>query len=93
MYMNWVQLQKAADGALAGANYLPFDTVTAQSAATTFAENNGVQASEITGTVVSADNLSIIRLRTGSAAFAAGPVRPLKASGCSSASTLRLRPA
>jgi hypothetical protein len=60
MYGNWVQLQKAADnGALAGANYLPFDTVTAKSTATTFAENNGVKAAEITGTVVSADNLSI----------------------------------
>lgn len=60
MYINWVQLQKAADaGALAGANYLPFDTSTAQSKAVTFAENNGVQASEIVSTVVSPDDLSI----------------------------------
>jgi hypothetical protein len=60
MYCNWVQMQKAADaGALAGANYLPFDTSTAKSTATTFAESDGIKAAEITGTVVSADNLSI----------------------------------
>jgi Flp pilus assembly protein TadG len=60
MYFNWQLLQKAADSAaLAGANYLPFDSTTAQNTAVTFPTNNGIQASEIVGTPVSADRLSI----------------------------------
>jgi hypothetical protein len=48
MYLNWQQLQKAADAAvLAGANYLPGDSSTAVSTATTLAENNSVKAAEI----------------------------------------------
>src|SRR5258707_10846483 len=48
MYMNWQQLQKAADAAvLAGANYLPGDPATAISTATAWPLNNSVVASEI----------------------------------------------
>jgi Flp pilus assembly protein TadG len=60
IYVNWEVMQKAADAAaLAGANYLPFDSSSAQKTATTFAENNGIQSKEITGTQVSLDQLSI----------------------------------
>jgi Flp pilus assembly protein TadG len=42
MYFNWVQLQKAADSAaLAGAGYLPANTIGANSAASTYAKLNG----------------------------------------------------
>ncbi|HVN29808.1 MAG TPA: pilus assembly protein TadG-related protein, partial [Candidatus Binataceae bacterium] len=59
-YFNWMQLQKAADAAaLAGANYLPDNPATAQSTAIAYAESNGIKASEITATTVSADDLSI----------------------------------
>ena len=59
-YVNWELMQKAADSAaLAGANYLPFDSSSAQKSAVTFAENNGILANEIAGTQVSADQLSI----------------------------------
>jgi Flp pilus assembly protein TadG len=48
LYYNWGQLQKAADAAaLAGAGYLPNDTTTATSTATTYATKNGVLAAEI----------------------------------------------
>jgi len=48
MYMNWQQLQKAADAAvLAGANYLPADPATAISTATAWPSNNSALASEI----------------------------------------------
>jgi Flp pilus assembly protein TadG len=55
-YYNWVQLQKAADaGVLAGANYLTGNSTTTNesqviSVANTFAQANGVQASEIVKT-------------------------------------------
>jgi Flp pilus assembly protein TadG len=48
MYMNWQQLQKAADAAvLAGANFLPDDPATAISTAQAWPLNNSVLASEI----------------------------------------------
>lgn len=52
MYVNWEQLQKAADAAvLAGANYLPSDPATAISTAQSWSvANNSVLASEIVGT-------------------------------------------
>jgi Flp pilus assembly protein TadG len=60
LYVNWEQLQRAADAAaLAGANYLPLDPATAQTTATTYAENNGIQSGEISGAEVSSDDLSI----------------------------------
>lgn len=51
MYMNWQQLQKAADAAaLAGANYLPSDSTTAISTATNWPVNNfQVLSTEIVG--------------------------------------------
>ena len=53
-------MQKAADSAaLAGANYLPDNPSQAQATATQFAESNGIKASEIVSTTVSADSLSI----------------------------------
>ncbi len=59
-YFNWVQLQKAADSAaLAGANYLPDNPTQAQATARLLAQNNGVKASEIISTTVSADALSV----------------------------------
>jgi hypothetical protein len=69
MYVNWEQLQKAADAAvLAGANYLPDDTATAISTANTFSvNNNSIQASEIVSgpTVSNANqNISITLKRT-----------------------------
>jgi Putative Flp pilus-assembly TadE/G-like len=61
MYFNWQQLRGAADAAvLAGANYLPSDSSSAQTAAVKYAEMNGIQAGEIVGTpTVSADQLSL----------------------------------
>lgn len=48
MYYNWVSMQRAVDSAaLAGAHYLPEDTSTASSKATTYATNNGLVASEV----------------------------------------------
>jgi Flp pilus assembly protein TadG len=48
LYYNWGLLQKAADSAAAaGANYLPNDTTVAKSTAISFAESNGILASEI----------------------------------------------
>jgi Flp pilus assembly protein TadG len=60
MYMNWQQLQKSVDSAaLAGANFLyNVDPNAASTAATTYAESNGVKNSELT-TVVAADRSSI----------------------------------
>ena len=59
-YFNWGQLQKAADSAaLAGANYLPDNPAQAATTANQLAQNNGVAASEIISTSVTADNLSI----------------------------------
>src|SRR5258708_38695936 len=61
MYMNWQQLQKAADAAvLAGANYLPGDPATAVSTATAWPLNNSVLASEIaSGSTVDPTNKKI----------------------------------
>jgi hypothetical protein len=60
MYANWTWMQKAADAAaLAGANYLPFDTAKAQTTASSWAGKNGIQSGEITGTPVAGDSLSI----------------------------------
>ena len=61
MYFNWQQLRAGADAAvLAGANYLPSDSSSAQSVATKYAELNGIQSTEIVGTPsVSADGLSL----------------------------------
>ena len=59
-YFNWLQLQKAADSAvLAGANFLPDNPSKANTAATQFAESNGVKASEIVSTTLGANDLSI----------------------------------
>ena len=59
-YFNWAQLQKAADSAvLAGANFLPDDPSQANTAATQFAESNGVQSSEIVSTTFGVNDLSI----------------------------------
>ena len=60
LYFNWAQLQKAADSAaLAGANFLPDDTTDAVNTATSYATSNGIQNSEITGTTISSDSLSL----------------------------------
>jgi Putative Flp pilus-assembly TadE/G-like len=61
MYMNWQQLQKAADAAvLAGANYLPSDPSTAISTASAWPLNNSVLASEIaSGPTVDPTNTQI----------------------------------
>jgi hypothetical protein len=68
MYMNWQQLQKAADAAaLAGANYLPGDSTTAISTATNWPVNNfQVLSSEVGTPSVNAGNtqLSITLSRT-----------------------------
>jgi putative Flp pilus-assembly TadE/G-like protein len=69
MYINWQQLQKAADAsALAGANYLPGDSSTAISTAQNWPVNNfSVLSTEIVGTPsVNAGNsqLSITLKRT-----------------------------
>jgi len=59
-YVHWQLLQRAADSAaIAGANYLPSDTSTAQSGAVSMAEKNGILAGEITSTPVSGNDLSI----------------------------------
>ena len=60
LYYNWGQLQKAADAAaLAGAGYLPNDTTTATSTATTYATKNGVLAAEIvSATPINSNNSS-----------------------------------
>lgn len=60
LYVNWQQLQKAADAAaLAGANYLPLDPSQAPTTASTYAQNNGIAPGEIVSTPVSGDQLSI----------------------------------
>jgi Flp pilus assembly protein TadG len=60
LYYNWGLLQKAADSAvLAGANSLPSDATDAVAAADTFAAHNGIRATEIVATTVSADQRSI----------------------------------
>jgi hypothetical protein len=61
MYINWQQLQKAADAAvLAGANYLPGDPATAISTATAWPSNNSALASEIvSGPTVDPTNTKI----------------------------------
>jgi hypothetical protein len=69
MYVNWENMQKAADAAvLAGANYLPNDTATAISTASTWSvNNNSIKASEIVSgpTVSNANqNISITLKRT-----------------------------
>jgi hypothetical protein len=59
-YMNWEEMQKAADAAvLAGANFLPSTPSTAISTAQQYAQMNGIQASEVTNTQVSSNNMQI----------------------------------
>jgi Flp pilus assembly protein TadG len=63
LYFNWVQIQKAADGAvLAGANYLPGNPSQAQSVAQSYAAQNGVATSEIVSTTVASDDMSMTML-------------------------------
>ena len=60
LYFNWGRLQAAADcGAAAGAGYLPSYPSLAISTANTYAEKNGVAASEIVSTTVLANNTEI----------------------------------
>jgi Flp pilus assembly protein TadG len=61
MYVNWEQLQKAADAAaLAGANYLPADPSTAVSTAQAWPSNNSALTSEIvSGPTVNPANTQI----------------------------------
>ncbi len=52
MYYNWLELQKAADSAaLAGAGYLPKDTTDANSAANSYAKQNGRTGDTINVTI------------------------------------------
>ncbi|HVA82308.1 MAG TPA: pilus assembly protein TadG-related protein [Candidatus Binataceae bacterium] len=54
MYLNWQRMQKAVDSAaLAGATYLPEDSVTAISTAQTYGQDNGLAASEMAVPIVS----------------------------------------
>lgn len=67
MYFNWQRLQTALDSAaLAGASYLPEDPDAAKDTAVSFAEKNGLAASEITTpTVDSTDTeLTVSATRT-----------------------------
>ncbi len=60
LYFNWMELQKAADGAaLAGANYLPDNPTQATATANQYAVSNGVKSSEIASTTVASSNLSL----------------------------------
>jgi hypothetical protein len=62
MYVNWQQLQKAADAAaLAGAGYLPDQPSAAASTAQTYVGNNGSKTGELTGgtPAVSPNQLSV----------------------------------
>ncbi len=60
MYANWAKMQKAVDaGALAGANYLPYDPATATATAIAYAQTNGLSAGEITAPAISPDDLEI----------------------------------
>ena len=60
LYFNWGRLQAAADcGAAAGAGYLPSYPSLAISTANTYAEKNGVAASEIVSTTVLANNTEV----------------------------------
>ncbi len=60
LYHNWQILQAAADsGAVAGAAYLPSNSLLAVSTANSFAEKNGIAASEITSTTVSSNDNSL----------------------------------
>ena len=62
MYVNWLNLQRAADGAaLAGAQYLPNDSADAITTATAYVQKNGSSSTEIVGgaATVAADELSI----------------------------------
>ena len=60
LYHNWQILQAAADtGAVAGASYLPSNPSLAISTADSFAEKNGILASEITSTTVSSNDTSL----------------------------------
>ncbi len=59
-YFNWVQLQKAADGAvIAGATFLPSNPDLAISTADQYARYNGIQKSEIVSTQVSSDDMRV----------------------------------
>lgn len=60
MYLNWADLQKAADSAvLAGANSLPGNPAGAITTADLWATNDGVKASEIVATSVAPDDMSV----------------------------------
>lgn len=65
LYFNWQLLQKAADSAaVAGVSYLPQSPSIAISTADSYAESNGIAASEIVSTTISSDDTSLsIRLR------------------------------
>jgi len=65
VYFKYTQLQAATDAAaLAGANYLPAQTADAVSAATTYALQNGILPSEITGILVAPAGANIITVKT-----------------------------
>jgi Flp pilus assembly protein TadG len=60
LYYNWGLLQSAADSAvLAGATYLPSNPDNAVSVANSFAAQNGIGATDVISTTVSADQMSI----------------------------------
>lgn len=65
LYFNWAQLQKAADAAaVAGAHYLPDDTSTATSTAYTYANYDGVPASQVLSVTFGNANTTItVQLR------------------------------
>src|SRR5690349_11188622 len=60
MYLNWLQLQKAADGAvLAGANSLPGNPSGAATVTDQWAVSNGAKSGEIVATTVASDDMSV----------------------------------
>jgi Flp pilus assembly protein TadG len=68
MYFNWASMQRAVDAAaLAGANFLPEDTSTASSKATSYATLNGLAGAEVATPTFNAptnDSITVTASRT-----------------------------
>jgi hypothetical protein len=74
-YVNWANLQKAADaGALAGAMYLPSNTKAAEAAAADYAQRNGASRDEIVEISVAGDNESVLVVLERSVSYFFGRV-------------------
>ena len=95
MYVNWAELQKAADAAvLAGANRgLPYDAALATDTAQQYAEMNGISKDEILSTTVAPNGMSLSMTLQRKVSYVFGRVLGLTSAPVTVSATAGLQPA